>query len=343
MSNSNMVISWVNSDSSITTSQRSASGNNQPLTTLVKASPYTVNMPQTDLITVNNTKTLSVSWLFAQTTAPSDAVQYMYAYGPNAPSSSATDATIKKHSKTKQFTMDLTKPFNAATTPSTSDTDPSTTTVGGSSATSTSTSSSDDEGAVRDLSTNNSTRIIFVHVIFMSVAWLLLAPLAVLLARYGRMLFTWYPHHRNIQLGTILLTFIAFFLAVSFLSVTDSPHFVETHHIVGLVIVILVFVQASLGLFAHKFIAKTGRRIVGFVHIPLGLVIILMAIWNMETGINLWEWAPSPAFRYFIYGWMGFIVLLYLAGLAFIPKEIKYHKQRNIEKKGVHQLDSYDS
>jgi hypothetical protein len=269
----------------------------------------------------------------------------MYAYSPQTPSSSATDATIRKHSYYKQFNMDMTAPYSADSAPSDTGMASGSATMAGPSPSSSSAAAmqTEDDGAIRNLGSSNSTRIIFVHVIFMSVAWLFLAPLGVLIARYGRTLFTWFPHHRNVQLGTILLTFIAFFLAVSFLAVTDSPQFVETHHFVGLVITILIIVQATLGLTAHKYLAKTGRRIIGYFHAPLGLVIFGLAIWNMQTGINLWEWAPSNTFRYFIYGWMGFIVFLYLGGLAFIPREVKQKKRDFDEKAGVRSVPSVDS
>lgn len=179
--------------------------------------------------------------------------------------------------------------------------------------------------------------------IFMVVAWLGLAPLAVLLARYGRTLFTWYPHHRNIQYATVVFTVIGFFLSVSWMSLTGSTQFDNIHHQFGLIIFLLVLIQAALGLSAHKFHAKTVHRYIGYVYAPIGLLFGL-AIWNMQTGFQLWDWKPTKAANYFIYGWIGLIILLYLAGFVFLPREIKQSKELDQqEKRGLQEIDTDES
>lgn len=338
-----MQISWVNADSTITTSQRSAKGDNQPLTTLVTAAAYTVNTPQTKLEMVNNTQVLSVSWLFAQTTAPSSSMAHMYAYSPQQPSSTDSTATIRKHSNYNQFNMDMTAALSSATSDPTAGTIASGASSSSSSSSSTASSGKKEKPAERDLS-KNTTRIMLVHMIFMVVAWLGLAPLAVLLARYGRTLFSWYPHHRNIQYATVIFTVIGFFLSVAWMSLTGSTQFNKNHHQVGLVIFLLVLIQTALGLSAHRYNAKTGHRYIGYVHAPIGILLFGLAIWNMQTGFQLWDWKPTKAANYFVYGWMGLIILLYLAGFVFLPREIKQSKERNQqEKRGLQQVDSGDS
>lgn len=106
----------------------------------------------------------------------------------------------------------------------------------------------------------------------MVLAWMLFVPLAILIARYGRTLFKWFPSHRGIQLFAFLLIFIAFFLAVGAVAMTGQPHFSNTHEKVGLALFILLFVQVGLGIAAHSYKAKTGNRYIGFAHIPLGLI-----------------------------------------------------------------------
>lgn len=107
----------------------------------------------------------------------------------------------------------------------------------------------------------------------MVVGWMLLAPLGILIARYGRTLFKWFPAHRGIQLLSFLFIFIGFFLAIGGVSMATGEHFIYTHHKVGLALFILLFVQVGLGFASHAYRGKTGKRIIGFAHIPLGLLL----------------------------------------------------------------------
>lgn len=108
----------------------------------------------------------------------------------------------------------------------------------------------------------------------MLFAWLILVPLAVLLARFGRTFFNWFPSHRGIQLATLLFVFIAFFLGIAAMCVQGAKHhFNHIHHKLGLTILILLFVQVALGAVAHHYRTKTGKRWLGFIHAPLGILI----------------------------------------------------------------------
>ena len=245
---------------------------------------------------------------------------HMYALSSKTPASSQSSAPIGIHDSYDQFTLDMTTPYNAtslsAAVPTSSDMAPK-----------------------RDLG-DNSVRIYLVHMIFMILAWLILAPLGVLLARYGRTLFSWYPAHRAVQLGTLLAMFIGFFLGVAGLVTSGAKHhFNKTHHQVGLAMLILVFLQVALGFWAHRHLARRGKRYIGFVHAPIGLLLFGLAIWNIQTGFQLWEWEAGNAAVYAVYAWMGFLILLYLAGFAFLPKEIKQSREASDEKM---QLNSRD-
>jgi hypothetical protein len=107
----------------------------------------------------------------------------------------------------------------------------------------------------------------------MVVGWMLIAPLGILIARYGRTMFKWFPVHRGMQSVAFLLIFIGFFLAVAAVGLEGGPHFAETHDIAGLVLFLLLIVQVALGVASHSYRSKTGKRYIGFAHMPLGLLL----------------------------------------------------------------------
>jgi Kef-type K+ transport system membrane component KefB len=171
-------------------------------------------------------------------------------------------------------------------------------------------------------------KIVVAHLVFAILTFLVLVPSAILIARFGRTYFKWYHHHRNIQLVSIAFFLVAFFLGIS--AAYPAPVGEQTHYQVGVAIFVLYFVQIALGMGAHRYLRKTGQRYIGYVHAPLGLIIFGLAVWNMETGWNIWGsgYVAGAAPRDVIYAWMGFLVLLYLIGLAFIPREIKQARRQ---------------
>jgi heme A synthase len=107
----------------------------------------------------------------------------------------------------------------------------------------------------------------------MVVAWMLIAPLGILIARYGRTMFTWFPAHRAVQLFAFFLIFIGFFLAVAGVQIDTGDHFSQTHNQLGLAMFILIIVQVALGAIAHTYKSRTGKRYIAYAHIPLGLIL----------------------------------------------------------------------
>lgn len=121
----------------------------------------------------------------------------------------------------------------------------------------------------------------------MVVAWMIFAPLGILIARFGRTMFTWFPAHRAVQSFAVLLIFIAFFLAVAGVGIDSGDHFAYTHNKLGLAMFILVLVQVALGAAAHTFKSKTGKRYIGFAHIPLGLILFGKSLFYRSRDIRL--------------------------------------------------------
>lgn len=107
----------------------------------------------------------------------------------------------------------------------------------------------------------------------MVLAWMLFFPLGIFLARFGRALFPWFSAHRGVQLFGFFLVFIAFFLVIAAVSIADGSHFSNTHGKLGLALFMLLIAQVLLGFLAHDVRARTKKRFVGFLHIPLGLLL----------------------------------------------------------------------
>jgi hypothetical protein len=88
----------------------------------------------------------------------------------------------------------------------------------------------------------------------MAIAWGILVPLAVgasllrdALMSIGLPEGGWFPLHKALNITAIIFTIIAFSLAVKFYSNDGGEHFEEGHPRIGLVIFIMVFVQAFFG------------------------------------------------------------------------------------------------
>lgn len=114
----------------------------------------------------------------------------------------------------------------------------------------------------------------------MILGWQLCFPIGILLARYGRTMFRWFPVHRAVQSVGFLFVFIAFFLAVGNQAMLGKPHFYSTHTKLGISLFILIIVQVLLGFFSHEIRKRMGSRMVGYLHMPLG--ILLYGEWRLK-------------------------------------------------------------
>lgn len=323
MTGANMAINWVNSDLSLTTSHRSAKGEFLPLTSYVTVQEFSANTE------VSKSKTGQTIWSWNMplpSSDPQNAVQHVFAMSSTSPTSSSTSATIVKHNRYDQgIALDLTKAYTGSAPAGI---------AGSTQATTTS-----NTGGQRDLS-KNTTRIFLVHMIFMILGWQLLIPIGVLLARYGRTFFTWFPYHRIVMLAGFLFIFIAFFLAVSGVGLQSKDHFSNTHEKLGLSLFILIVVQVLLGASSHELKKRKGLRYIGFVHIPFGLILYALSVWNIHEGFSVWQWDPPAYASYIIYAWAGLMGVLYIVGLAFLPKELKQNKQDQQNALTKHELSS---
>jgi len=91
-----------------------------------------------------------------------------------------------------------------------------------------------------------------VHGIIMWISWALLASYGIT-SSAARWIYPegprWFYIHRTVNSLVVLLTLIGFIVAILFMQRNQNPHFSETHHIIGLVVVILCVLQPINALF----------------------------------------------------------------------------------------------
>jgi heme A synthase len=108
----------------------------------------------------------------------------------------------------------------------------------------------------------------------MVIAWMLILPLGIFLARFGRTFFTWFPAHRAVQTSAFLVIVIALILAITGIKSRSGDHYSSAHAKAGLITVILLLLQCVLGALAHWYRGKTGQRYIGYAHMPLGIILV---------------------------------------------------------------------
>ncbi|RKO92279.1 hypothetical protein BDK51DRAFT_41381 [Blyttiomyces helicus] len=177
-------------------------------------------------------------------------------------------------------------------------------------------------GAVNNVVTSgggsNYDQLMHAHGIMMAVAWVLAAPLAVLVARYGKSIGVWWfrIHVALMLCGAFCLTYVAFGLAYSAVGQIGEHHFDTTdsthgaHVILGLIVVILTGPQTILGFVIDKLWSPSRKTIPWWdmTHWWTGRILGLAAIINVPIGIYLRNDNPNVA--YALYGiWVGLVFI----------------------------------
>lgn len=312
MAGTEMVILWSNSDGTITISQRTATGESQPLLT---NNPSRVASLSQDLSSTSGT----IKFAFT-IPANSDTNQnVIYAFGSQNPGSKDAGATLIEHIEHETGVLDLTKPLSSGSNSSGSN--------------STGTGSSSGSDSARSLT--NTEKMIVAHGIICVVGFLLFLPAGALLARYLRTFTpTWFTGHWIVQFG-LAGPFIIAGVALGIQSVNSvgGEHINDDHKKWGISIFILYFVQCALGAIIHFFKLKNfrGRPPQNYIHAVLGLLLIAFALKQAGSGIED-EWPAmtgrpvcNPAKIVWIV-WCVLLPVLYFAGVAFLPRQFKQEK-----------------
>lgn len=99
-------------------------------------------------------------------------------------------------------------------------------------------------------------------------------PVGILIARYGRSLFTWFPSHRGIQIVGAIFVVVGAACAFAAVDSVGRDHFQSSHAKSGIGLLVVQGQQILLGGLAHWYKAKTNRRWIGYLHMPLGIILM---------------------------------------------------------------------
>ena len=274
MAGSSMMIGWVNTDNTVVMSQRSAAGENDPTVEPLLLPKFTAHKPASTS-TANGT---SFNWVqpgFPKAGANLAQTKMIFGLRPGAsPDTLNASAPVRKHSKYGYISLDLTKPYMQGST------------VSGS------VSQNSDED-LRVLDRRNT--LVIAHMALAIVAWFVLMPLGIFLARFGRARFTWFPKHRAVQAAAVGLAVVSMLLGFGANWSVGSANLIDTHHLLGLGLVCLALFQAVLGQAGHVIRRAKGVRLQNYFHMVIGILLIPLAVLNAGKGFDLWEWAPPKA------------------------------------------------
>jgi len=176
-------------------------------------------------------------------------------------------------------------------------------------------------------------RMVIAHGILCLVGFLFFLPLGSLVARYFRTSTnSWFKAHQTIQsllAGPVII--VGWALGIAVVADGGGPHFTSKHTRLGLVLFILYTVQVLLGNIIHRFKPKSAalrRPVQNYIHVLLGIIIIIASFYQVHTGYK--EEFPELTGRdlpkaadIVFYVWIAVIPLLYLAGLALLPKQFR--------------------
>ncbi|GAA6060231.1 hypothetical protein JCM10212_003471 [Sporobolomyces blumeae] len=169
-------------------------------------------------------------------------------------------------------------------------------------------------------------RIVAVHAGFAMVAWLVIAPFAVLIARVVRKWGNWFRWHSRIQFfGTWPLTLATMSLGLGAASTLGSIQDLDSHKTLGFVLVLLVTFQLLLGHLSHTAhyspSRSSTRPLVRVFHILVGISIMPVAWTTLSFGIAEWsETRPEVARPLQIVLLVGIVLFVvpYVSSLLFL-------------------------
>jgi len=181
-------------------------------------------------------------------------------------------------------------------------------------------------------------RIARDHAVLASIAWLIILPLGVLVARYLRT-FTrkWFWGHAVIQLVIAAPIFYAGWARGYRFADFAGLHFFDTHTKIGLAMLVLYTIQLVLGLFIHyiKFPALMaripgGRTPQNYLHVALGIALLALGTFQVHYGLYV-EWPRTFGGAYPVpqsakNAWLALIIIfwsLFVLGFGLLPRQLK--------------------
>ncbi|KAN0107376.1 hypothetical protein V8E52_010207 [Russula decolorans] len=179
------------------------------------------------------------------------------------------------------------------------------------------------------------------HALLMGIAFLVIIPIGVLIARYLRT-FTnrwWWAHWLINFVVAGPLIFASWGEASSATDISEMP--MDHHKRVGFAILALYIAQIVIGMFIHfvriPFLFIAHRPPQNYLHAILGLVILAMAGYQIYDGIYT-EWPLMtgnipPVKDSAKHAWLALLIIfwtLYVLGLAFLPRQYRQEREGSV-------------
>ncbi|KAI0708955.1 hypothetical protein C8T65DRAFT_204648 [Cerioporus squamosus] len=318
MANTPMVIMWPNSDGTLTISQRKAPGEVMPT---VDASPPRVasaDAAASDLTGTQPKLTFTI---------PSDGsttANLIWAFGNTNPGSKSTDASLEQHLDSAATTLDLSQPISSGNGTSDPVSDPNAS-----------------SGGSESTPLLPFQKMIVAHALLCTIGFLILLPAGALLARYARTFTSgWFQGHWLFQFaiaGPVIVSGVA--VGIAAVSSAGAMHLDDDHKRWGIAIFVLYFIQCALGAIVHwikptSWTVRKKRPVQNYFHAIVGIIVIGLGFFQVRNGFSE-EWTRvsgrppiSNAVNIVWYVWVVLVPVLYLAGLALLPKQFRQERPR---------------
>ncbi|ADV21802.1 Conserved hypothetical protein [Cryptococcus gattii WM276] len=315
MANTPMVITWPNSDGTITLSQREASSNVMP--TVVSSPSRKATLKSS--LSYSNSSSTSITFTVPSNPLITNQTSLIWAYSNKNPGNSAVNATIKQHTASGNTKLNLLSTLTNSTN----------TTIS---------SGADSESP----SDSASHQALIAHVACGAVATMVLFPSGILVPRIARGLTEkrwWFAVHGVVN-G--LLGFGLVIAAFGIAKANFSGGYNSAHRKLGLALFVLCIFQTLFGLFTHfyhrphRLQTAAGRGPTNFIHMVLGLVIVAVGWGTVWKGLDE-EWGMYSGTGRPAIGWKagwGLIVALvsiaYLGGFYLLPRQLSFERERQL-------------
>lgn len=171
--------------------------------------------------------------------------------------------------------------------------------------------------------------LIMAHGSLMVITFLLLVPMGIFWAHFGRKLVSgWVNGHMSGMLLIAIFPFLTAFLCAYFAVTPDN--FQSDHTKIGLTIFLLIWIQIFLGLINHTIhLYRIKKNIIpqirpwhNYIHLWLGQIVAILGICNIPIGLKLYG---APTIFYILYAVWIFILIC-----TFIVFEVYTKQKMNI-------------
>ncbi|KAI8827128.1 uncharacterized protein EV422DRAFT_512762 [Fimicolochytrium jonesii] len=286
MGNADVMMAYpTNNGAGLTVQRRTATGHSLP--SLNTAQDLSIEANATGLLTINNqqqyvvtfTRPLAASSADLTPITPAKQALIWAGFKGAAPASAST---VPRHTSRGQIELNL---MDGSMAYAAGGATPSDQAQGGA-------------VVVQDPSSGVDTdALVKAHGALMFIAWTVIAPLAIFVARFMKKALGvwWFRIHLGLFLfGTTAMTYAALGLVYKVVQLNGESHFNYKangiHAIFGLIIIILTFPQVVLGFIIDKLWSPDRQGIPWWdkVHWWLGRVVFLLALINVPLGLNLY-------------------------------------------------------